>query len=150
MNATDVYTRLNEGFQHLCPSGITVTMRRISLANYVRSGRVPSHLQALITTVQSGGLGAAAEETEGLTTLFEWTLCESLIDPRVSLMPTKHNKSIPLDYLPEADKADIFNVAISDMAEAVEALRPLSSPEAETPCSSSTPSASATDTAPAN
>ncbi len=149
MNAYDLYKAINEDFEHTCPSGIVVTMRRISLGDYVRYGKMPSHLQAVVTKAHTDGI-ASISGHEQQREYFEWVICEALKFPKVTTLPEAVSDTVlPLDYLPDADQISIFQAAFSNMAQEVERLRPLSKPGKGKRSSTSTPSPSATDNGPA-
>lgn len=121
-DTTKILKQLNEGFEHTLPSGLTVTMKRLSLESYKRAGTLPTHLQAIVLDIRKKGFPQMFEESpDEVSQFFEWVICESLLDPKVAVTP-EDDDTLPLDYLPEQDKSDIFQVAFFNIGKAVERL----------------------------
>lgn len=140
-----ILRQLNEGFEHTLPSGLVVKMKRLSLEAYKRAGTLPTHLQAIVQGIRDKGFPLMYQENEpGVSDFFEWVICEALVDPKVAVEP-QDEETMPLDYLPEQDKSDIFQVAFLNVAKAIERLRPLSKAKAARGSASLTPSGSVTE-----
>lgn len=148
MTAKEILQQINEGFKQTLPSGLIVTMRRISIESYRRKGTLPTHLQTIVAEMRLKGIGNVYRESpDDAQTFLEWVICEALLDPVVAIEPT--GDALPIDYLPEGDKLAIYQIAFGDIAKAIEAVRPLSKRAKASGSLISTPSPSATDSDPA-
>ncbi len=143
-DTTKILKQLNEGFEHTLPSGLTVRLKRLSLEAYKRAGKLPTHLQAIVQDIRDKGFPQMYRENEpAVSDFFEWAICEALVDPKVAVEPQDAD-TLPLDYLPEQDKSEIFQVAFLNVSKAIERLRPLSNARKARGSASSTASPDAT------
>lgn len=139
-NTSELLKKLNQGFEYELPSGLPVRLRRISLEAYKRAGTLPTHLQSIVAAIREQGLQQVfAQQEASVNQFFEWVICEALLEPKVAVDPQDAD-TLPLDFLPEQDKSEVFQIAFWNVSKALERLRPLLKAKAARGSACSTPS----------
>lgn len=147
-SAFEMYRKLSTGFPVTLPSGITVMLRRIALADFIKRGELPAYLQNIVTrTAQVLNNVDNVEVTPAEIKQFkEWVVTAAVQNLSITLDEDGQNdQTLHISEIPEADKEAIYEYAFANIHKAVETFSPFLPPA--TP-NSLTPSPNDTDSAP--
>lgn len=137
MTAKEMYRALNRGFQKELPSGITVTMRIVNVADFLRRGELPSALQDVVLRMAaiSTGDNETKVENDEYMRFKDWVVVTALIDPPVTLEPVLGPEdALQLTDIPPIDQDAIYSAALTNIKQSVENLTPFL--ESQEPASS--------------